>query len=81
MTNDKEYFWVDYDGDSSISILRGPDNFECCLTDIEDRTWGRDGKGAVDLLNKLYKENKSLKDKLERRKGEISMLKREFLDW
>ncbi len=35
------------------SVLIGPDDFECTLTEPEDRMWGRDGRPVVDKLNEL----------------------------
>jgi len=34
-------------------MLRGPDGFECLLTEPEDRTWHRDGEAVIEELNRL----------------------------
>jgi hypothetical protein len=46
---DPEYF-------SEYSILKGPDGWECVLTEPEDRSWYRDGNKAIQELNRLYNE-------------------------
>lgn len=35
------------------SMLRGPDGFECLLTEPEDRSWYRDGSAVIVELNRL----------------------------
>ncbi len=45
---DKKDVQEDYD------LLLGPDGFECLLTELEDRRWYRDGRDAVNELNRLY---------------------------
>lgn len=52
------------DIDDCYDLLVGPD-FECLLTDPEDRCWSRDGKGAVIELNRLHGELTQLKTSLE----------------
>ena len=37
------------------SMLRGPNGFECLLTEPEDRNWYRDGSLVVEELNRLWK--------------------------
>jgi hypothetical protein len=39
--------------DECYSILVGPNDFCCVLTEPEDRIWTRDGKEVVDELNQL----------------------------
>jgi hypothetical protein len=46
------------------SILKGPNNFECVLTEPEDREWFRDLNPVVAKLNELYKENDKLTTEL-----------------
>ena len=36
-------------------MLYGPDGFECCLTEPEDRSWCRDGNKVIAELNRLLK--------------------------
>jgi hypothetical protein len=36
------------------SCLVGPDEFECILTEIEDRTWGRDLRPVVNRLKEQH---------------------------
>lgn len=43
--------WCDY-----YDMLKGPDGFECLLTEPEDRCWSRDGKGVVKRLNEQAAE-------------------------
>lgn len=61
----KEYtcpaYYVHYeDKYPEYSFLRGPNGFECVLTDVEDKTWCRDGAPVVNLLNIYYKRIKEL---------------------
>ena len=41
--------------------LRGPDGWECVLTEPEDRIWSRDLKEVVDKLNDYYQAVEFLK--------------------
>jgi hypothetical protein len=41
--------------------LIGPDGFSCYLGEPEDRTWFRDGRDAVDELNRLASRVEQLK--------------------
>ena len=43
----------EFDGDSCYSVLKGPDGFECWLTEPEDRSWYRDGSKVVARLEQL----------------------------
>lgn len=38
----------------TYDMLVGPDNFECLLTEPEDRTWWRDGRTVVNKLNEQH---------------------------
>lgn len=49
------------DIDSMYELLVGPDGFEACLTEPEDRRWCRDGKPVVDKLNELHAEVERLR--------------------
>ena len=40
--------------DNNYRTLVGPNGFECCLCEPEDRTWLRDGKAVVEELNRLH---------------------------
>lgn len=54
--SDKAYYrdTVPEDHDDTYELLRGPNGFECLLTEPEDRTWGRDGKPVIAELNRLH---------------------------
>ena len=59
VTKKGEYYYIaSYDKDSDwceeYSMLKGPNEFTCCLTEPEDRTWYRDGRDVVNELNRLY---------------------------
>lgn len=43
----------EFGGDNCYSVLKGPDGFECWLTEPEDRSWRRDGSVVVDRLEEL----------------------------
>ena len=45
-------------------MLKGPNGFECLLTEPEDRTWYRDGSVVIDELNRLYVENERLQARI-----------------
>lgn len=47
--------------DEVYAFLKGPNGFECLLTEPEDRNWHRDGKHVVNELNRLHEENEKLK--------------------
>jgi len=40
--------------DECYDLLVGPGDFECLLTEPEDRVWWRDGRDVVDELNRLH---------------------------
>lgn len=40
--------------DESYDLLLGPNGFECCLTEPEDRRWERDAEKVVDKLNEQH---------------------------
>ena len=49
--------WNKYNNWSEdYSMLKGPNGFECCLTEPEDRVWYRDGEGVIGELNRLHAE-------------------------
>jgi len=54
------YYIAEWNEDSEwsedYSMLKGPNGFECCLTEPEDRVWYRDGQGVIGELNRLYAE-------------------------
>ena len=67
--------------DESYDMLRGPDGFECLLTEPENRTWWRDGKNAVARLNeqhaeieRLTAENKRLLQELDEAEARAAKL-------
>ena len=71
-----------YEGEERIvygdySVLKGPNGFECVLGEPEDRIWTRDGKCAVDELNRLYNENEELKAEIKKYKITESLRKGE----
>lgn len=43
-------------------LLLGPNDFKCLITEPEDRNFGRDLYPLVEELNRLYAENKKLKE-------------------
>ena len=51
--------------DTNYSVLLGPDGFECILTEPEDRSWVRDGSGAVSELNKQHEEIEKLQKRIK----------------
>jgi len=70
----KAYYYIDgYDSDDisdEYQKLIGPDNFECVITEPEDRTFGRDLSTVISELNKLYDENIGLKLEIKKLKKE-----------
>ena len=52
--------WCEY-----YDMLKGPDDFECLLTEPEDRTWLRDGRDVVTRLNEQHDEIVRLRSGLE----------------
>jgi len=68
--SDKPYYRVpcsdENDWDESYDMLRGPDGFECLLTEPEDRIWCRDLKDVVAKLNEQHEENERLRGLLSR---------------
>lgn len=61
-------YYVQENGDwaEEYSCLKGPDNFECLLTEPEDRRWGRDLFNVIVRLNKQHAEVAALKAEMER---------------
>lgn len=55
----------DSDWAEEYSMLKGPNGFECCLTEPEDRTWYRDGADVIQELNRLLTENERLREVIE----------------
>jgi len=64
MDNKDAYYIAEWDEDSEwsedYSMLKGPNGFECCLTEPEDRMWYRDGGPVIRELNRLHDENAKL---------------------
>ena len=54
------------DYDEVYSMLRGPDKFECLLTEPEDRIWYRDLQVVVDKLNEQHDLIETLMSLLDR---------------
>jgi hypothetical protein len=56
----KPYYRAEHDENADwcddYDMLKGPNGFECCLTEPEDRTWYRDGSRVIGELNKLFAE-------------------------
>lgn len=50
----------------NYELLVGPDGFECCLTEPEDRTWSRDLREAKDRLNEQHAELAALRAERDR---------------
>lgn len=46
-------------------LLIGPEGFQCFLGEREDRTWNRDARKVVDLLNSQRKEIDHLREMIE----------------
>ena len=53
------------DWDETYDMLRGPDGFECLLTEPEDRSWHRDGRIVVQRLNEQRAEIERLRAERE----------------
>lgn len=47
------------------SVLVGPGDWDCVLTEPEDRNWGRDGRAVVALLNAQHEELCKLRAELK----------------
>ena len=58
----KAYRRVDGECCDEYEMLIGPNGFECCLTEPEDRTWYRDGQAAIVELNRLHAEVERLSE-------------------
>ena len=55
----------EFGGDECYSVLKGPNGFECWLTEPEDRSWHRDGNEAVQRLEQLEQQLTASTAKLE----------------
>lgn len=72
---EKPYHTVEKEDDgwgSSYETLVGPDEFQCTVTEPEDRTWGRDLSPVIERLNEQHAriaaittENARLREALE----------------
>ena len=51
-------------------LLLGPKDFECCLTEPEDRSWRRDGAEVIARLNEQDDEIARLSELLRELVGE-----------
>lgn len=62
---DRAYYRAE-DGDwcEYYDMLKGPDDFECLLTEPEDRNWWRDGREVVTRLNEQHDQIQSLTQQL-----------------
>lgn len=69
--SDKAYYRDNDDRDpyDNYDLLRGPDGFQCLLTEPEDRTWGRDGSHVVKELNRLHADLAAERDLVQRLAG------------
>ena len=56
------------------SCLVGPDEFECTLTEIEDRTWGRDLRPVVNRLKEQHARIAELEAQLTTANSKIEWL-------
>ncbi len=66
----------------TYDMLRGPNGFECLLTEPEDRTWWRDGSAVVEELNRQHALIERLQNNVEFLQTSIDVLlkeKRELL--
>ncbi len=72
--SDKAYYRDNDDRDpyDNYDLLRGPDGFQCLLTEPEDRTWGRDGSHVVKELNRLHADLAAERDLVQRLAGTLS---------
>jgi len=60
------------------SLLRGPDGFECLLTEPEDRSWYRDGREAIKRLNEQHETIATLRRELAEAKSRASLFAEEL---
>ncbi len=60
VVEDAEGIYEGYD------VLRGPDDFECILTEPERRRWNRDGAAVVARLNQQHAEIEKLREQCSR---------------
>jgi len=75
MSDIKPYHIVsDGDWDETYTMLKGPNNFECILTEPEDRCWERDGSDAVDRLNEQNTEIQSLQAEVAELRSHLDLL-------
>ena len=81
----EKYHIAEWNEDSEwsedYSMLKGPNGFECCLTEPEDRVWYRDGQGVIGELNRLYAElNKPIAEHpdVQRLIGQVAELQIKF---
>ena len=58
------------DWSETYDMLVGPDGFECLLTELEDRTWSRDGKSAIRRLNEQHAEIERLRAEVKSLRGD-----------
>lgn len=58
MSEQKPYYRVDEPEGvcENYELLVGPNDFECLLTEPEDRTWLRDGRAVINELNRQHAE-------------------------
>ena len=64
-TKNEQYYKIVYSSDvGTYEGLKGPDGFQCWLTEPEDRSWDRDLDPVVRLLNSQYVMILKLKDSL-----------------
>ena len=64
----------EFDGDGCYSVLKGPNGFECWLTEPEDRSWQRDGNDVVQRLEQLEAQLATVtqeRDKLRVKQGRL----------
>ena len=84
----EKYHIAEWNEDSEwsedYSMLKGPNGFECCLTEPEDRVWYRDGQGVIGELNRLYAElNKPITEHpdVQRLIGQVVELQKNLEVW
>ena len=70
----KDYHIVEWESDcgwaEEYDMLRGPNGFECCLTEPEDRYWYRDGNPVIVELNRLLAETERLQGIINNKEDE-----------
>lgn len=70
------YGWESEEIADEYEMLIGPDGFECCITEPEDRTFGRDLRGVVAKLNDYDRDIKAQTETILRLRAAIENILR-----